>query len=148
MLMRRDAGKISSSLHREYYFRSTELETKLPSRKPILIWLIVSQVLALASLVVWLLLAGLSVMAFDSGGYTGSLEFCHCSVVIPDLANRICHCVLGCLLAQTRWAGWGSHYVYLSPHSGIAIDTYRRKLFLLYDYVNVLPAIEQLEERF
>lgn len=44
-----------------------ELETKLPSRKPILIWLIVSQVLALASLVVWLLLAGLSVMAFDSG---------------------------------------------------------------------------------
>ena len=44
-----------------------ELETKLPSRKPILIWLIVSQVLALASLVVWLLMAGLSVMAFDAG---------------------------------------------------------------------------------
>lgn len=44
-----------------------ELETKLPSRKPILIWLIVSQLLALASLVVWLLMAGLSVMAFDSG---------------------------------------------------------------------------------
>jgi len=43
------------------------LETNLPSRKPILIWLIVSQVLALASLVVWLLMAGLSVMAFDSG---------------------------------------------------------------------------------
>ena len=43
------------------------METKLPSRKPILIWLIVSQVLALASLVVWLLMAGLSVMAFDSG---------------------------------------------------------------------------------
>jgi hypothetical protein len=44
-----------------------ELETPLPSRKPILIWLLVSQVLALASLVVWLLMAGLSVMAFDSG---------------------------------------------------------------------------------
>ena len=43
------------------------METTLPSRKPILIWLIVSQVLALASLVVWLLMAGLSVMAFDSG---------------------------------------------------------------------------------
>ncbi|HET9908003.1 MAG TPA: hypothetical protein VFQ23_15235 [Anaerolineales bacterium] len=43
------------------------METKLPSRKPILIWLIVSQLLALASLVVWLLMAGLSVMAFDSG---------------------------------------------------------------------------------
>lgn len=37
------------------------------SRKPILIWLIASQVLALLSLVVWLLIAGLSVMAFDAG---------------------------------------------------------------------------------
>lgn len=44
-----------------------ELETTPPSRKPILIWLIVSQVLALASLVVWLLMVGLSVMSFDSG---------------------------------------------------------------------------------
>jgi len=32
-----------------------------------LIWLIISQCLALASLVFWLLVAGLSVMAFDSG---------------------------------------------------------------------------------
>ena len=37
------------------------------SRKPILIWLIISQVLAFASLFLWLLMAGLSVMAFDSG---------------------------------------------------------------------------------
>jgi hypothetical protein len=44
-----------------------ELGINLPSRKPILIWLIISQLLALASLVVWLLMAGLSVMAFDSG---------------------------------------------------------------------------------
>lgn len=45
------------------------METKpaSPSRKPILIWLILSQLLALASLVFWLLMAGLSVMAFDSG---------------------------------------------------------------------------------
>jgi len=43
------------------------LETNPPSRRPILIWLIVSQVLALASLFFWLLMAGLSVMAFDSG---------------------------------------------------------------------------------
>jgi len=43
------------------------LETNPPSRKPILIWLIASQVLALASLFFWLLMAGLSVMAFDSG---------------------------------------------------------------------------------
>ena len=43
------------------------MKTQPASRKPILIWLIVSQALALASLVFWLLVAGLSVMAFDSG---------------------------------------------------------------------------------
>ena len=43
------------------------METKTASRKPILIWLIVSQVLALLSLIFWLVVAGLSVMAFDSG---------------------------------------------------------------------------------
>jgi glucan phosphoethanolaminetransferase (alkaline phosphatase superfamily) len=47
--------------------RSRPLKTQPASRKPILIWLIVSQALALASLVFWLLVAGLSVMAFDSG---------------------------------------------------------------------------------
>jgi len=43
------------------------LETQPASRRPILIWLIVSQCLALASLLFWLVAAGLSVMAFDSG---------------------------------------------------------------------------------
>lgn len=43
------------------------MKTQPASRKPILIWLIVSQALALATLVFWLLVAGLSVMAFDSG---------------------------------------------------------------------------------
>ena len=43
------------------------METNPPSRKPILIWLILSQVLAVASLFFWLVMAGLSVMAFDSG---------------------------------------------------------------------------------
>jgi hypothetical protein len=43
------------------------LETKTASRKPILIWLIASQVIALLSLIFWLVVAGLSVMAFDSG---------------------------------------------------------------------------------
>ncbi len=53
----------------EFISRSIPLEIQpaSPSRKPILIWLIISQVLALASLVFWLLMAGLSVMAFDSG---------------------------------------------------------------------------------
>jgi len=43
------------------------LETQSSSRRPILIWLIISQLLALASLFFWLVAAGLSVMAFDSG---------------------------------------------------------------------------------
>ena len=43
------------------------METKPASRKPILIWLIASQLLAVASLFFWLVAAGLSVMAFDSG---------------------------------------------------------------------------------
>jgi hypothetical protein len=43
------------------------LDTKPVSRRPILIWLIVSQLLALASLIFWLFAAGISVMAFDSG---------------------------------------------------------------------------------
>jgi hypothetical protein len=44
-----------------------DTEIKPRSRKLILIWLIVSQLLAAASLFFWLLMAGLSVMAFDSG---------------------------------------------------------------------------------
>ena len=44
-----------------------ESELKRNTRRPVLIWLILSQVLAVASLFFWLLIAGLSVMAFDSG---------------------------------------------------------------------------------
>ncbi len=45
------------------------------SRTPILIWLIASQVLALLSLIFWLVVAGLSVMAFDSGVSTEAWAF-------------------------------------------------------------------------
>jgi uncharacterized membrane protein len=46
-----------------------------PTEKPkrsivVLIWLIVSQLLALATLLFWALVAGLSVMAFDEGPST------------------------------------------------------------------------------
>ena len=44
--------------------------SQLPVEKPrtgLVIWMIVSQILALLSLIIWLLVAGLSVMAFDSG---------------------------------------------------------------------------------
>ena len=52
-----------------------EAQPSAQSRRPILIWLILSQVLALASLVFWLLIAGLSVMAFDSGVTTEAWTF-------------------------------------------------------------------------
>lgn len=42
-------------------------ETVKKPRTALLIWLIVSQLMAVASLFLWLLFAGLSVMAFDSG---------------------------------------------------------------------------------
>lgn len=51
----------------KFIYGSTALEPKPAARRSILIWLIVSQVLALASLVFWLFAAGISVMAFDSG---------------------------------------------------------------------------------
>lgn len=44
-----------------------EAETSPKPRTGLLIWMIVSQVLTVLSLVFWLVIAGLSVMAFDSG---------------------------------------------------------------------------------
>ena len=38
-----------------------------PRRTGLMIWMIISQVLMLGSLLIWLTMAGLSVMAFDSG---------------------------------------------------------------------------------
>jgi hypothetical protein len=52
-----------------------EAEIKHPSRRPILVWLIISQLLAVASLFFWLVAAGLSVMAFDSGVSTEAWTF-------------------------------------------------------------------------
>ena len=45
----------------------TELTTQPKRSIGTLIWLIVSQLMALASLWIWVIAAGLSVMAFDSG---------------------------------------------------------------------------------
>jgi hypothetical protein len=44
-----------------------EAPSKPESRTRLLAWMIISQLMAAASLFVWLLVAGLSVMAFDSG---------------------------------------------------------------------------------
>jgi len=40
---------------------------KPQSRWPVLIWMIVAQLLAVGSLVIWEFAAGISVMAFDQG---------------------------------------------------------------------------------
>ncbi len=45
----------------------TENTPQPKSRTGLVIWMIVSQLLMLGSLLIWLLVAGLSVMAFDSG---------------------------------------------------------------------------------
>jgi uncharacterized BrkB/YihY/UPF0761 family membrane protein len=42
-------------------------EQTAKSRRGLLIWLITSQLLAVASLLIWLVIAGVSFMAFDSG---------------------------------------------------------------------------------
>jgi len=59
------------------------LETQSSSRRPILIWLIISQLLALASLFFWLVAAGLSVMAFDSGVTQQAWNFVIAVLVYP-----------------------------------------------------------------
>ena len=42
-------------------------EQTAKSRRGLLIWLVTSQLMAVASLLIWLVIAGISVMAFDSG---------------------------------------------------------------------------------
>jgi hypothetical protein len=59
----------------EFIYGSPALEPKPASRRPILIWLITSQLLALFSLLFWLFAAGISVMAFDSGATTEAWTF-------------------------------------------------------------------------
>lgn len=49
--------------------------TAPPKRTGLVIWMILSQLLMLGSLVFWLLMAGLSVMAFDSGVTTEAWTF-------------------------------------------------------------------------
>jgi hypothetical protein len=41
--------------------------THQPKRTGLLVWMILSQVLSVLSLLIWLVMAGLSVMAFDQG---------------------------------------------------------------------------------
>lgn len=53
----------------------TETTTPQTKRTGLLIWMILSQLLALGSLVIWLLVAGLSVMAFDSGSTSEAWTF-------------------------------------------------------------------------
>ena len=51
--------------------------SNLPPRFPIggVIWLVISQLVSLLSLIPWLVIAGLSVMAFDSGVSTEAVLF-------------------------------------------------------------------------
>lgn len=53
----------------------TELAAPPKRRTGLLIWMIVSQLLAVGSLLIWGLVAGLSVMAFDAGQSSGAWAF-------------------------------------------------------------------------
>ena len=53
----------------------TERAAQSKRRTGLLIWMIVSQLLAAGSLLFWALMAGLSVMAFDSGESTEAWVF-------------------------------------------------------------------------
>jgi len=53
----------------------TELTTQPKRSTGTLIWLIVSQLMALGSLLIWAIMAGLSVMAVDSGASPAALTF-------------------------------------------------------------------------
>jgi len=45
----------------------TDSPSPEPKRTGLIIWIILSQLIAVGSLVIWLVMAGLSVMAFDQG---------------------------------------------------------------------------------
>ena len=64
-----------------------KIEQAAKSRRGLLIWLIVSQVLAVASLLFWLVVAGLSVMAFDFRRKPSGLGICDYDLVISNLSN-------------------------------------------------------------
>jgi len=58
-------------------------EEKPKSRKAVLIWMIVSQVLTVGTLVAWLGMAGLSFMAFDAGVTPQATTFVTVILVYP-----------------------------------------------------------------
>ena len=64
-------------------FRGMSETTTPRSRTGLVIWMIVSQLLTVGSLVIWLLVAGLSVMAFELGRHGGGLDGGHRGLVLP-----------------------------------------------------------------
>jgi hypothetical protein len=71
-----------------------------PRRTCLLVWMIISQLLMLGSLVFWLLVAGLSVMAFDSGVSAEAW-----AIVIAVWSYPI----LPVLLVITAWIAYAKH---------------------------------------
>jgi hypothetical protein len=62
--------KFGAFIGREEILEVAAISVPPKRRTGLLIWLIVSKLLALASLLIWALVAGLSVMAFDQGSST------------------------------------------------------------------------------
>ena len=66
-------------------------EEKPTSRKAVLIWMIVSQVLTVGTLAVWLVMAGLLVHGFRRGRDTPSHDLCDCDFGLSDLSVGLGH---------------------------------------------------------
>lgn len=73
---------------------------KPKSRRLLLAWMILSQLLMAASLVLWLLFAGLSVMAFDSGATREAWTFVLAVWAYP---------LIPILLVVGAWVAYGRH---------------------------------------
>ncbi len=67
-------------------------EEKNKSRKALLTWMIVSQVLTVGTLALWLVMAGLSFMAFDAGVTPQATTFVIVSFGLSAFSVGIGHC--------------------------------------------------------
>ncbi len=83
---------------------SISLPSTPPRSRGALAWLIISQVLALLSLLPWLVIAGLSVMAFDAGYSTEAVLFVGTIWAYP-LLPLVCSGVAWILYVKHRTRG-------------------------------------------
>ena len=100
-----------------------------PKRTALLIWMIASQVLTVGSLLIWLLVAGLSVMAFDSGESPAAW-----SLVIAVWSYPI----IPLILVIAAWIAYAKHKNVLA---GVLSGLSFAPPFLLYTFIWITSLI-------